>query len=161
MPRRFGGCRRPRIHVNVNGKHHNLTWEEAIGDVSSWKPKHGGSRHWIGDVSLGSQAWVLDDMSVWNGIGDVRMNLATAHLEDRTYKLEVEGWIGDIRILVPSSIPVCVKAEVGLGDITVFENAQSGTSRQVYHEDPAFATSDRRIMLNLRLKIGDIQVVRV
>lgn len=138
-----------------------MSFDEVVGDLSGWKPNPTGTRHWIGDVSLGSQPWVLEDLSVWNGIGDVRINLATAHLEDRSYTLAIEGWIGDIRVLVPGSITVCVDAAVGLGDVTVFEHAESGTSRQIHHEDPEFEQSERKIVLHLRLKIGDVKVVRV
>lgn len=134
---------------------------DMFGDFKNWSPKHHTTRHFIGDVSLGSEPWVMEDMSVWNGVGDVRINLATAHLEDKTYHIRVEGWVGDVRILVPASIPVSVQAEVNLGDVNVFEHAESGTGRNVYHTDVSFDTAVRRVQIDARLKIGDVQIVRV
>lgn len=159
LPR--GRRRLPFVRIRVGDHEHVVDIGDAFSNGSSWKPRGDGLRHWIGDISLGSQPWVLEDTTTWNGIGDVRLNLATAHMEDRTYHLHVEGWIGDIRVLVPNTLPVQVNAEVGLGDVTVFEDAESGTGRRLTHEDARFADAKRRVVLNLRLKIGDIEVVRV
>jgi lia operon protein LiaF len=118
-------------------------------------------RRWIGDISVGRNAWTLQDMELWNYIGDVRVNFATAHVEDGTYDVKIGGWIGDVRVLVPSHLSVRVDASVGMGDLTVFNEDSSGTGRRVQFEDPAFSTEKKRIILRIDLKLGDVQVVRV
>ncbi|WAH37785.1 cell wall-active antibiotics response protein LiaF [Alicyclobacillus dauci] len=115
----------------------------------------------IGDLSIGRSPWVLRDMRLWNGIGDVRVNLATAHVEDGTYRLDVRGWIGDIRVLVPEDLPILVEADVSVGNVTIFGDAQTGTGRSVQLEDEMYASAARRCHLILGLRIGDVEVVRV
>ena len=160
FPKRFRS-RGPRISVNIDGKRQDIYWKDTFGEWKGWKPKQAQNRHWIGDVSMGGQPWAMDDLDIWHGIGDVRINLATAHLEDRTYAVAVEGWIGDVRILVPSSLAVAVDVDVNLGDVNVFEHSESGTGRRVHFQDAAYDTETRRVHLNIQLKIGDVQVVRV
>jgi len=130
-----------------------MTNDEQAGQTSS--------RKIIGDMSIGASPWVLKDMNMWNGIGDVRVNLATAHIEEGEYLLDIGGFIGDVRILVPQALSVQVKAHVGIGDIHVFDSSQDGFDRDVFHEDVDFVSATRRVIINTHLKIGDIQVVRV
>ena len=120
-----------------------------------------GLWHLIGDTSVGRQPWTLKDTHTFNGIGDTRINLATAHVEPGSYQLDIQGWIGDIRVLVPKNLPVAVEAEVSVGDLTVFGENQSGTGRSFHYVDPAFATADRRCHIFIKLKIGDVDVRRV
>lgn len=153
--------RGPKISVHIDGKKHDVAWKDGFGDWGGWKAPRTANRHWIGDVSLGSQPWVLADLDIWHGIGDVRINLATAHLEDKTYELRIEGWIGDVRVLVPASLPIETNVEMNIGDVNIFEHAESGTGRRVHYQDVAFDSASKRVRLNVRLKIGDVQIVRV
>lgn len=127
------------------------------------KVKVKGERTWlvIGDLSYGRTPWVLKDMNIWNGIGDVRVNLATAHVEDATHILNIDGWIGDVRVLVPADLPVLVAADVAVGNVSVFGESHSGTGRSMQVEDATFASAVRRCRLDIHLRIGDIEVVRV
>jgi len=138
-----------------------------------WKPRRtrqdgstrsrgGMSDHrWIGDLSIGRQPWVLKNLDLWNGIGDVRLNLATAHVESGNYEIEIRGVIGDVRVLVPENLAVRVEAQVGVGEVQVFGESESGARRMVEMEDVGYATADRRCEINIALRIGDIEVVRV
>jgi lia operon protein LiaF len=118
-------------------------------------------RHWVGDLSVGGQPWALKDMSLFNGIGDVRVNFTTAHVEDGLYRLRVDAWIGDVRILVPESVKLRVDAKVGIGDVLVFNDSATGTGRAIAYQDPDYEQASKRIDLSVDLKIGDIQIVRV
>ncbi len=115
----------------------------------------------IGDLSVGIQPWVLKDICLSNGIGDIRINLATAHIEDGNYVINIQGFIGDVRIIVPENLDVRVDAKIRIGDIEVFDEAYSGTARSVHMEDPSYESSKRRCHIDVSLTIGDIEVVRV
>lgn len=140
-----------------HGRHE---WREKVfgdGRPRPWRRDH----RWIGDLSIGRQPWVLKNLDLWNGIGDVRVNLATAHVEDGHYDIEIRGIIGDVRVLVPENLPVLVEAEVGVGDIEVFGEKHSGTKRFVSTEDPEYTTGNRQCRIAIYLRIGDVEVVRV
>lgn len=139
----------------------DIPTSDSSDAVSDRKSKSAIDRRYIGDISLGRNAWILKDMDLWNYIGDVRVNFATAHVEDGTYDVKIGGWIGDVRVLVPSHLPVRVDASVGMGDVSVFDEGSSGTGRNVHYEDPSFTMAEKRIILRIDLKLGDVQVVRV
>jgi lia operon protein LiaF len=128
-------------------------WKRYKSDYASWR--------WVGDISLGRQPWTLKDTELWNAVGDIRVNLTTAHIEDGTHHITIGGWIGDVRVLVPEGLAVTVHASVGLGDLNVFNDHHSGTGRKVHYVDPHFAEAAKRVVINVDLKIGDVQIIRV
>lgn len=187
FPKRWRGHFVPVIVVR--GKRRDKKgWKHGAASKSKWDfselddltmnlPPHGKDRHrehrgtdrhrdrgnWrlIGDLSIGGHPWVLRDMELWNGIGDIRVNLATAHVEDGDYHLDIGGWIGDVRVLVPDTLDVAVDGDVGVGDLEVFGERHAGTGRAMHIEDENYAQSTRRCKIVVRLKIGDVQIVRV
>ncbi|WDL99046.1 cell wall-active antibiotics response protein LiaF [Alicyclobacillus sp. ALC3] len=182
MPRRWRGPMVPVVVIH-GGKRHKKEWDGTAGDKDKWKwdgdvvdgdivvdapgkrhkDRYGDRGTWrlIGDLSVGGHPWVLKDMEMWNGVGDIRVNLATAHVEDGDYHIEIGGWIGDVRVLVPSNLDVAVDAGVSIGDLVVFDERHSGTGRHVHFEEPGFADSTRRVTISVSLKIGDVRIVRV
>jgi lia operon protein LiaF len=115
----------------------------------------------LGELHVGQAPWVLRDLDLWNGLGDIRVNLATAHIEDGTYTIDVAGWMGDIRVLVPEDLAVFVQASVSLGDLTVLGESHSGAGCSATVEDPNWATARQRCHIRADLLLGDIKVVRV
>ncbi|MFD1674471.1 cell wall-active antibiotics response protein LiaF [Alicyclobacillus fodiniaquatilis] len=179
VPRRRKRRDEPSVH-NANQDDEMELWEESeendskkkdtdstnvktVEVVARKKDRNQRKMEWrvIGDLSLGKSTWVLHDMNLWNGIGDVRINLATAHIEDGSYQIEISGWIGDVRVLVPEDLPVSVEAGVSLGDVVVFGDRNSGTGRFIQVQDANFATASRRCRIFIDLRIGDVEVVRV
>jgi len=165
FPRRLRPFSVPVFHIGRTGKSAHTGDFDA--DMDGKKTARQGDKnkdsrwHLIGDLSIGAQPWALKDMNMWNGIGDVRVNLATAHVDEGTYHLNIGGGIGDVRVLVPTSLPVSINAGVGLGDLQVFGDCHAGSSRTVHFEDPEFADANRRCTLSVHLRIGDVQIVRV
>lgn len=119
------------------------------------------TRRLLGELHIGHSPWVLRDLDLWNGMGDIRVNLATAHVEDGTYTIDISEWMGDIRILVPEDLAVFVEASVSLGDLNVLGESHSGAGCSATVEDPNWATARQRCHIRADLTIGDIKVVRV
>ncbi|MFN7251802.1 MAG: cell wall-active antibiotics response protein LiaF [Anaerobacillus sp.] len=115
----------------------------------------------IGDIHLGKTPWQIEDLETWVGIGDISVDLSTAMLKDGENRIEFSGVIGDVKILVPDSLPVKINAEVKLGDVKIFENKQSGTSRFVSYESENFSVADKKVSIFIKLSIGDVKVKRV
>lgn len=150
LPRRWRGSLVPVVVIRGGkSRHRDSDWS----DRGTWRL--------IGDLSVGGHPWVLKDMELWNGVGDIRVNLATAHVEDGDYHIDIGGWIGDIRILVPSTLDVAIDAQVSIGDLVLFDEQHSGTGRHVHFEEPGYADSAHRLRISVALKIGDVKIVRV
>lgn len=155
--------RRLKVKVQVNDEVHEVDVEDVKNHWKDWKHQREehASWRWLGDISFGKQPWTLKDLDLWNAVGDIRVNLTTAHIENGTHHITIGGWVGDVRVLVPEDLAVKIKADVSIGDLKVFNDEHSGTGRHVTFVDPLFDTADKRVVIHISLKIGDVQVVRV
>lgn len=150
------------VHISSGEKRTSIRhgWKK-----SHWKDTHDyrktETRKWLGDLSLGQSPWVLRDMNLWNGIGDIRINLATAHMEAGTYHIALGGWIGDVRLLIPDGVGVEVSGSVHLGDVSVFGKQESGVNPLMEYTDENFQEANVKLYLDIDLKIGDVQILRV
>jgi hypothetical protein len=65
---------------------------------------------------------------------------------------------GNLTITVPADVAVQVAYHVDAGNVTVFGTARSGLSVDGTYTTPGFSTAERRLLLDLRLGAGDIEV---
>lgn len=112
----------------------------------------------IGDIRLTKERFELRDMNIRNGIGDIKIDLSRAIINEGETVIVIHGLIGDIDIYVPYDLDVSVQASVTVGDIEVFENRQSGFNRNIFVESKEYSQSPRRIKIVLSLFIGDLDV---
>lgn len=112
----------------------------------------------IGDFYLTSGRFELESLYIWNGIGDVVIDLSRALIQGEEVVLAVKGWIGDVTIYVPVDLPVSVAAEVTIGDLDVFGHRQGGISRSVVMRSDNFEQAPQKAKINISLIIGDIDV---
>lgn len=112
----------------------------------------------IGDVRLLNNRFELEDMTIRNGIGDVKIDLSKAIISEGETVIVVHGVIGDVDIYVPYDLNVSVQGVVTIGDLNIFENRTSGINRSLSIVTKDYKTSSRRVKLVLSLFIGDIDV---
>lgn len=145
-----------------DGKESIGTWPlSGKGSRQKQASRDFGARRLIGELMVGRSPWTLRSADYWTGVGETRINLATAYIEDGDYELDVSGWIGEIRILVPESLDVSADVHLGVGEINVFGDSHSGPGGYILYEDPTFGQSRRRCKLKVNLSIGSISLVRV
>ncbi|UOE95509.1 cell wall-active antibiotics response protein LiaF [Alkalihalobacillus sp. LMS39] len=111
----------------------------------------------IGDLHLLSR-FELQDMTIRNGIGDIKVDLSKAIIPEGETVVVVQGWIGDIDIYIPDDLDVTVQAMVSIGELDVFENNQSGFNRNLSVTTKGYKQAQRRVKIILSLFIGDIDV---
>ena len=119
------------------------------------------SHTWFGDLSFGASPWVLKNMDVKTFAGNVRVNLATAQVDDGDHHINLNATFGDVRVLVPHGLPIHANVHVGVGDIQMFDDKQSGVPRQITYEEPGFAEAQRRVFITIDLSVGEVKLVRV
>jgi lia operon protein LiaF len=115
----------------------------------------------IGNLFLTGSRWQLQDMNIWQGIGDVKIDLSRAYIPDGETVIIINGWIGDIDIYVPYDLDISLTASVNLGDIDVLGNKQGGINRTMTLSTSNYLTSNKRVRLVASLLIGDIDVVQL
>ncbi|MBN6188181.1 cell wall-active antibiotics response protein [Aneurinibacillus sp. BA2021] len=115
----------------------------------------------IGNLFLTGSRWELQNMNVWHGIGDVKIDLSRAHIPDGETVIIINGWIGDVDIYVPYDLAISLTATINLGDIDVFGNKQGGINRSMTLSTSGYLDASKRVRLVVSLLIGDIDVIQL
>lgn len=115
----------------------------------------------IGDIQMGKQPFELDGADVSMGIGDINIDLTKAILKDGENILNISGWIGSVKILVPKDMAIKAIADVRLGEVTLFDDTHSGTGRNASFTSENFYEADKKVILHVDLNIGDVEVMTV
>lgn len=115
----------------------------------------------IGNLFLTGNRWELKDMNIWNGIGEVKIDLSRALIHQGETVIMLNGWIGDIDIYVPYDLDISLMAQVNIGDIDVFGNKQGGLNRSVSLTTSTYQNAEKRVRIIVNLLIGDIDITYV
>jgi lia operon protein LiaF len=133
--------------------------EPFMSRYSLHSPQHKHSL--IGNLFLTGSRWELQDMNVWHGIGDVKIDLSRAYIPDGETVIIINGWIGDVDIYVPYDLDISLTASINFGDIDVFGNKQGGINRSMTLATSGYPDSSKRVRLVVSLLIGDIDVIQL
>lgn len=134
-------------------------WAKA-GHGQTTKQKSGPTlrKSFIGDLHLMHDSFELEDMNIWHGIGDVKIDLSKAMIPEGETELVISGWVGDIDIYIPYDIDVSVEATVTFGELEILNRRQGGIRRQLSVATKEYPESKRRVKIILSLFLGDIDV---
>lgn len=95
-------------------------------------------------------------------IGQLEIDLATAKFpEDGSGVVNAKVALGRLLVRVPDGVAVKVDANVGAGQITVFNISQgNGQGVQRTYIDPTFSEAAKKVTLRLQVGAGNIEVER-
>ncbi|EKN67281.1 cell wall-active antibiotics response protein LiaF [Schinkia azotoformans] len=112
----------------------------------------------IGSCLLTGSRWELRDLDIWHGIGEVKIDLSRANIPDNKSTIIINGWIGDVDIFVPYDLDVSIIARVGVGEIKIFGNKESGVNQSTAVETNGYRKEIKRVEIVINLFVGDIDV---
>ncbi|QDP39734.1 cell wall-active antibiotics response protein LiaF [Radiobacillus deserti] len=115
----------------------------------------------IGDHKFNSPNWKVEPMDLWNAVGDYQIDFTKAFIPDKEIPISIQGWVGDIRIMMPENLEFRLKAEVKAGDIKLFGDSIDGVNRELNFETENYETATRKLDIYLNLKAGSIKVNKV
>ncbi|GAF65705.1 cell wall-active antibiotics response protein LiaF [Alkalihalobacillus trypoxylicola] len=115
-------------------------------------------RNILGDIHYNQEQFELQDMTIWNVIGDVKIDLSRAIIPEGEHVIIVQAFIGQIDIYVPEDIAVTVQTSSLVGEVTLFHEKYSGFNHQVQKAPKYYKQSPRRIKLILSTLVGEVRV---
>ncbi len=115
-------------------------------------------RSWIGDIHYTGEAFELKDITIWNGLGDVRFDLSKAIIPEGETVIVVQGIIGQIDFFVPDDLALSIQASSLLGDISLFHEKHSGINKQLSVASKGYKLASRRVKLVLSTMVGEVKV---
>jgi predicted membrane protein len=94
------------------------------------------------------------------GIGNFQLDLSRLQVPVGTTAVEARVGIGELRVEVPDGVTVLVDARSGLGNVRVFNQEEGGLGSRVQAASPSGGDPGRRLTLDLRVGLGQVQVDR-
>jgi phage shock protein PspC (stress-responsive transcriptional regulator) len=94
------------------------------------------------------------------GIGNLEVDLSRLGVRPGQRTIKANLGIGKLQVTVPPGTALSVHAHTGVGNTDVFGRTRSGTGVSQRFEDKGFETARKRLVLDLRVGIGDLVVRR-
>lgn len=126
-------------------------------------PAAPGGRHYdyrmMGDLTYGADPWDLDNLKVDFGLGDVNVDLTTARLTPGRHVVSIDGYLGDVDVLMPRDLPVRISAHLGMGDLKVLGDRRDGFNLSLaWSQGPIEQEGIPWVDLYVAVKLGDITI---
>lgn len=114
----------------------------------------------IGEIKR-EGAWQVQHEHIWLGIGDVDLDLTSASIPAGVTNLKVSGFVGEVDVIVPASVGLKLNASAVAGDISMAGHKEELLFGSTELATPNYASTERRIDLNVMHFAGDIKVRQI
>lgn len=111
----------------------------------------------IGEVNY-SKSFELKDMTIWNGIGEVRIDLSRAIISEGETVIIAQGLIGEIHFFIPDDLAVSIQASTMVGEVALLHEKHGGINQQLSITTKGYKEAPRRVKLVLSMAIGEVKV---
>ncbi|RBO98398.1 lia operon protein LiaF [Rossellomorea aquimaris] len=115
----------------------------------------------VGDIRFSEPNWPLENMKLYNAIGDYYFDFSKAFIPEGETPIEIKGWIGDVKMIIPENVPVEITLRVQVGDIKLFDQKSADIRSELYYRSPEYEQASKKIKLAVDVKIGSIRINRV
>ena len=93
------------------------------------------------------------------GMGELRVDLRDADLPSGDTPLDLDIGIGEARLIVPSDVCVATSAQVGIGEVEVFDRQNGGIDLD-WTDRPRSGSDVKRLVVDANVGIGALHVRR-
>ncbi|TSB45780.1 cell wall-active antibiotics response protein LiaF [Alkalicoccobacillus porphyridii] len=115
-------------------------------------------KSFLGEVRYTQSSFDLKDMTIWNGMGDVRIDLTKAIIPEGETLIIVQNVIGDIQIYIPEDLGYSIQSFVLAGDCSILQSKHSGVNQTVLMRSPSYEHNVRKVKLVLSCALGSVKV---
>lgn len=112
----------------------------------------------FGDLKLDGDDIEPDGLDTALGFGDLTLDLTTARLADKEYRIDVNLVFGDIKIILPAGLPVRAEGSSLAGDLHLLSKSGHGLGNHVTYESEGYSAARKKISLKASCVFGDIIV---
>lgn len=123
-------------------------------------PNTPGRLKLLGDVRRRG-AWQVTDEEIWNGVGNVRLDMTGADIPTDETQIRVFNFVGDIRLSVPEDVGVCVSSTAFVTDARVLGQRRDYFLTPFELSSDNYETAERRVRLEILSFVGSTRVRQV
>ncbi len=110
------------------------------------------------NLRLDEQSWMLQSMSFWQAVGEIRMDLSLAIPEEKETAIVLQGLVGDVDLTIPEDYGLEVEASVLIGQIGFGQTRDGGMLHRISWRSPDYDRREYRLKLQLFYLVGDIKI---
>ncbi|WP_123039368.1 cell wall-active antibiotics response protein LiaF [Cohnella candidum] len=110
------------------------------------------------NMRLDEQSWVLQSMSCWQAVGEIRMDMSLAIPEEKETTIVLQGLVGDVDLTIPEDYGLQVEASVLVGQIGYKNTRDGGMLHRLSWRSPDYDRREYRLKLQLFYLVGDIKI---
>jgi lia operon protein LiaF len=141
------------IHVNVEVP---LSEQPQVGTTGKTRYSK-----FLGDMYIDCNGVNLESVEISTGIGDLEINLTGGRLEKGLNRIVISGFVGDIRIFGPRSMPVFAHCSNFVGDVEVGGKRSSGLGNNLEWQSTDYSAAESKLYVAANSFIGDIKIFQV
>jgi lia operon protein LiaF len=123
-----------------------------------WKGAYLQKLKIIESIQWNKRPWSLHPMSIWNIIGEIKLDLALAIWEEPEVTIVLQGVIGDIDIIVPENVGILLTSTVVFGQIEVELEKEAGLLNKITWQSPNYHTCTNKVKLIVSYIVADVDV---
>ena len=112
----------------------------------------------IGDLRFSAAGRTIRGGNLRLGIGDLDMDLSGVSLPAGTHVLKAHVGMGDLRIRPPVDVPTRIEAAVGLGEVRLGTQSDSGIANRLVRETPGYSDAVSRLVIAAFVGVGEIRI---
>ena len=137
-----------------------MLWGGRSKEVVTGGPSPQRIKHGLGDLDMSPDSISEQGLDLRMGAGEVELDLTKTRLQDKENVVAIKIGLGDMRIRVPSEVPVSVHGRTGVGDLHLLGHDADGFAAQLNHQDATYDTATKKLRIVARSGLGDIKVTR-
>jgi len=117
---------------------------------------------WFGSQKTPEHIYEWNDVNIQVGIGDTIIDLSYTVLPKGESVVVIRNFIGNVQILVPYELEVCIHHSVVVGSVSIFEHGE----RRVFNETMRLQTegyeeSAQKVKIVTSMVAGNLEVKRI
>ncbi|MCF6408917.1 cell wall-active antibiotics response protein LiaF [Pseudalkalibacillus salsuginis] len=137
-----------------------MLWGRRPGATIKKKKKHSKS-NFVTDVSMKHDNWHVEDLDEWNGVADFDFDYTRAFIPDKETIIQLSGWVGDIKILIPEDVEFSVTSNTKVGDIKIGNYKKDGLMKEAKYKTEGYDEATRKLTFDFRFQVLDLKINRV
>lgn len=123
-------------------------------------PNTPGQLKLLGDVRRRG-VWQVTDEEIWNGVGNVRLDMTNADVPTGETQIRVVNFVGDVRLSVPGDVGVWVSSTAFVTDARVLGQRRDYFLTPFEISSDNYETAERRVRLEILSFVGSLRVKQV
>jgi lia operon protein LiaF len=123
-----------------------------------WKGAYVQKQKIIESLQWNKRPWSLQPMSIWNIIGEIKLDLGLAIWEEPEVTIILQGVIGDIDVILPENVGLQVTSSVVFGQIEIGMEKDAGVLNKMSWQSPNYDTCTNKVKLFVSYIIADVDV---